>query len=63
LKGVIHSAKETGVDAEKAVSEAATGAIKAAYEISAEAGDKVKNAATGTIGGVKIVLKEPFPKK
>ena len=48
-----------GVDAEKAVSAAATGAIKAGYEISAEVGDKVKNAATGTIDGVKVVLTEP----
>ena len=51
------------VDAEKTVSAAATGAIKAAYEISAEVGDKVKNAATGTIDGIKVIVKEPFPKK
>jgi len=63
LRGVFHSAKHIGVDAEKAVSEAATGAVKAGYEISSEVGDKVKHAATGAIGGVKVVLKEPFHKK
>jgi hypothetical protein len=62
-RGVIHSAKRLGVDTEKAVSEAATGAVKAGYEISAEVGDKVKQAATGTIGGVKVILQEPFQKK
>ena len=43
LKGVVHSAKETGIDAERAVSEAATGVVKAAYGISEEVGNKVKN--------------------
>ena len=63
LQGVVHSAKETGIDAEKAVSEAATGALKAAYAVSEEVGNKVRDAATGTIDGVKVVLKEPFLKK
>lgn len=33
ISGVVHSAKHLGVDAEKAVSVAATGAVKAAYEL------------------------------
>jgi hypothetical protein len=38
-------------------------AVKAGYEISVEVGDKVKHAAIGIIGGVKVVLEEPFHKK
>lgn len=57
LRGVFHSAKHIGVNAEQAVSEAAERAVKIGYEISAEIGDKVKYAAKGPIEGVKIVLK------
>ncbi len=57
LKGVFHSARHIGVDAEQAVSEAADRAVKIGYEIGAEIGDKVKYAAHGAIDGFKNELK------
>ncbi|MBI4372274.1 MAG: hypothetical protein HY585_00935 [Candidatus Omnitrophica bacterium] len=62
IEGVIDAAKDLGLNVEEAVSEAATGAVKAAYEISAEVGDKLRDALKGSIGGIKVILKEPFRK-
>ncbi|HBU70233.1 MAG TPA: hypothetical protein DEE98_07630 [Elusimicrobia bacterium] len=60
IRGAIHSAKESGIDAEKVASAAAMGALKAAYRINEETGDKVKAAITGTFDGIKVVVKEPY---
>ncbi|MCB4791908.1 MAG: hypothetical protein LHV68_08475 [Elusimicrobia bacterium] len=60
LRGVIHSAKEMGIDVKKTASIAATEAVNAAYKFSKDAGNKVKKAATCNIDGVKIELKEPY---
>jgi hypothetical protein len=60
VEGAIEGAKVIGVDTAEAASAAATSALKAAGNISADAGKQVRDAVTGTIGGVKVVIKEPF---
>lgn len=46
ISGIIHSAKDLGIDVGKAASVAATGAENAAYKISEDIGNKVKNETT-----------------
>jgi hypothetical protein len=60
VQGAIAGAKEISLDTTEAASAAANGALKAAGEISSQAMQQVRKAVTGTIGGVKVVLKEPF---
>lgn len=60
VHGAVRGAAELGLDATQAATAAAQGAFDAAYEIGSAAAEKVRKALAGTIGGVKIVLKEPF---
>jgi hypothetical protein len=57
---MVYGARELGLDATKAASAAATGALKGAGEISVTAVEQVQNALTGVISGVKMVAREPF---
>ena len=56
----IQSAKEVGVNVEKAASAAVTGAMEAAEEIGESAVKAVTGVTSETIEGVKVVVKEPF---
>jgi hypothetical protein len=61
--GAIEAAKEIGVSAEEAASAAATGAVEAAQKIGGETGAAIRKAVSGTIGGIKVIIKEPFKKE
>jgi hypothetical protein len=60
VEGAIALSRELGVDAVKAATACAQACLDAAFEISAAAGLKVRDALGGAIGGIKLVLKEPF---
>jgi hypothetical protein len=60
IEGAIAGARDVGLSAEQAAAAAATGALRGAGEIGGTAVEEVRNAVTGVIGGVKIVLREPF---
>jgi len=44
-------------------SAAATGAVEAGERIGKEASSAIRRAVVGVIGGIKVVVKEPFSKK
>jgi hypothetical protein len=39
------------------------GAIEADQKIGGETGAAIRKAVTGTIGGIKVIIKEPFKKE
>lgn len=63
LKGVIHSAGQSGVNATKAVAAAARVAVKTGHALNAEIGDMISRAATGRIAGVKVMVQEDYHKR
>ena len=61
--GAIETAKEIRVSPEDAASAAATGAVEACERIGKGASSAIRKAVAGVIGGIKVVVKEPFSKK